>query len=467
MPVVPTTEMEEMEADELHLVKKGANGFPALLAKAAAEEVAAVLKADDEKKCSTCEGSGKIMDGNRKCPDCDGSGEVEKAALSAKERDAMDESDFAYVDSKGEKHLPIQDADHVQAALGRFDQTEFDSPADKKAAAKKILAAAKKFDIDVSEDSDVAEMAKSVLKAAEDEEPGSPGWETADAKTMADAAEMLLTAADQVKAFTQREVAELMTTTPGEGGEDDVQSVGDYTNVWDAQDALSLITMALGIVARLSAQETHEAKPDEVGKSGRVLSDKNVKGIKLVMKQLQDLLDSAGVSGDDTNDDPDPQASRGTQTTAKSAGEEFDMSTITKEVLFGWLDEREALAKAAAETKIDPAATGEPVAGTVELTAEPVAAMTPEVLKEAVTEGVRVALSPLEERLQVVEKSATPGGPSKTRPPEMLAKSAERDALLLKAEESERRAKGLSNDPELRKAYEKQAKEAREALASV
>ena len=338
MPVVPTTEMEEMEADELHLVKKGANGFPALLAKAAAEEVAAVLKADDEKKCSTCEGSGKIMDGNRKCPDCDGSGEVEKAALSAKERDAMDESDFAYVDSKGEKHLPIQDADHVQAALGRFDQTEFDSPADKKAAAKKILAAAKKFDIDVSEDSDVAEMAKSVLKAAEDEEPGSPGWETADAKTMADAAEMLLTAADQVKAFTQREVAELMTTTPGEGGEDDVQSVGDYTNVWDAQDALSLITMALGIVARLSAQETHEANPDEVGKSGRVLSDKNVKGIKLVMKQLQDLLDSAGVSGDDTNDDPDPQASRGTQTTAKSAGEEFDMSTITKEVLFGWLD---------------------------------------------------------------------------------------------------------------------------------
>ena len=93
--------------------------------------------------------------------------------------------------------------------------------------------------------------------------------------------------------------------------------------------------------------------------------------------------------------------------------------------------------------------------------------MTPEVLKEAVADGVRVALSPLEERLQVVEKSATPGGPSKTRPPEMLAKSAERDALLLKAEESERRAKGLSNDPELRKAYEKQAKEAREALASV
>ena len=55
-----------------------------------------------------------------------------------KSRASMPDSDFAYVDSKGGKHLPINDANHVRAALSRFNQTHFDSEAEKKAAWTKI-----------------------------------------------------------------------------------------------------------------------------------------------------------------------------------------------------------------------------------------------------------------------------------------------------------------------------------------
>jgi HK97 family phage prohead protease len=84
----------------------------------------------------------------------------DRATLTAKERDALNPSDFAYVDDNGEGHLPIHDEAHVKAALGRFNQTELPAGA-KKGAAKKILAAAKKFGIDVSDDSNVAQAARS------------------------------------------------------------------------------------------------------------------------------------------------------------------------------------------------------------------------------------------------------------------------------------------------------------------
>ena len=61
-------------------------------------------------------------------------------------------ADFAYVGDPEDVstwHLPIFDADHVRAALGRFNQTQL--PADAKAGvARKILAASKKFGIDAS-----------------------------------------------------------------------------------------------------------------------------------------------------------------------------------------------------------------------------------------------------------------------------------------------------------------------------
>jgi hypothetical protein len=104
MPDVDITEFEEIDPEELHLVGKGANGFKALLAKSASEEVRAVLdtiaehvglevvKADDDDggdddgkpACPTCKGKGKILEGNRQCPKCLGSGKKPAVGDSAK-----------------------------------------------------------------------------------------------------------------------------------------------------------------------------------------------------------------------------------------------------------------------------------------------------------------------------------------------------------------------------------------------
>lgn len=68
-------------------------------------------------------------------------------------RTQMSAGSFAYIDSDGGRHLPIHDAAHVRNALARFNQTHFESSAAKSRARKKILAAAKRFGVDVSEKS--------------------------------------------------------------------------------------------------------------------------------------------------------------------------------------------------------------------------------------------------------------------------------------------------------------------------
>ena len=76
--------------------------------------------------------------------------------LDAEERDRLKGSDFAYVDRDGGEHLPIHDASHVRNAIARFNQTSFESKAARERARKKILDAAKRFDIEVADDSHVA-----------------------------------------------------------------------------------------------------------------------------------------------------------------------------------------------------------------------------------------------------------------------------------------------------------------------
>lgn len=86
--------------------------------------------------------------------------DLEKKKLSGKDRKNMPSGLFAYIDSKGGKHLPIQDEAHVRNAIARFGQTQFESPAAKKTAARKILAAARRYNIEVSADSSVSQSAK-------------------------------------------------------------------------------------------------------------------------------------------------------------------------------------------------------------------------------------------------------------------------------------------------------------------
>ena len=80
--------------------------------------------------------------------------------LDEKDRDKLRDSQFAYIDKQGERHLPIHDESHARNAVSRFDQTEFESASAKRSAAKKVLAAARKHGIDVDEDSDVRKAAK-------------------------------------------------------------------------------------------------------------------------------------------------------------------------------------------------------------------------------------------------------------------------------------------------------------------
>ena len=87
---------------------------------------------------------------------------LKAAKMTSKQKNDLPDSDFAYIEPGGKKdsegktvprslrHLPINDAAHVRNALARLDQTDISAEA-KKAALKKIKAAAKKFGIKVSE----------------------------------------------------------------------------------------------------------------------------------------------------------------------------------------------------------------------------------------------------------------------------------------------------------------------------
>ena len=81
--------------------------------------------------------------------------------LSTSQREALRDSDVAYIDRSGERHLPINDPDHVRNASARFGQTDFQSKTARNSAAKRILAAAKRHDIEVDERSDVMRAARS------------------------------------------------------------------------------------------------------------------------------------------------------------------------------------------------------------------------------------------------------------------------------------------------------------------
>ena len=79
------------------------------------------------------------------------------AELTAEQRKRLKKSDFAYVDQEGKGHLPVHDEEHARNALARWSRTHFESADVKERARKKILRAAKKFDIDVSADDAVAQ----------------------------------------------------------------------------------------------------------------------------------------------------------------------------------------------------------------------------------------------------------------------------------------------------------------------
>jgi hypothetical protein len=70
--------------------------------------------------------------------------------LDARQRDAIDSRQFAFPKQRKE---PLENAAHVRNAIARFNQVEGVSDAERDAAWKHIVAAAKKFGVEVHEKS--------------------------------------------------------------------------------------------------------------------------------------------------------------------------------------------------------------------------------------------------------------------------------------------------------------------------
>ena len=84
---------------------------------------------------------------------------------TVKQRERVPKGKFAYVDARGEGHLPIQDESHIRNAMARFNQTEFPSVTVKEGARRKIVAAAKRHEIEISPDDKIRKRATALRPA--------------------------------------------------------------------------------------------------------------------------------------------------------------------------------------------------------------------------------------------------------------------------------------------------------------
>jgi class 3 adenylate cyclase len=69
------------------------------------------------------------------------------ARLESAARARLPDSAFAYVDSRGNRRLPINDAAHVRNALARFNQVAFEDEEARERGRTRLLKAAKKYGI--------------------------------------------------------------------------------------------------------------------------------------------------------------------------------------------------------------------------------------------------------------------------------------------------------------------------------
>jgi class 3 adenylate cyclase len=69
------------------------------------------------------------------------------ATLDSRKRTELRDGDFAYVDSRGRRRLPIHDEAHVRNALSRFNQVVFEDESARTKARSRLLKAAKRHGI--------------------------------------------------------------------------------------------------------------------------------------------------------------------------------------------------------------------------------------------------------------------------------------------------------------------------------
>jgi class 3 adenylate cyclase len=87
------------------------------------------------------------------------------ATLDAKKRASLPNNAFAYVDSKGNRRLPIHDEGHVRNALSRFNQVRFESDEARERAFRRLLRAAADYGI-----APVGFVTRQIREAARSEE---------------------------------------------------------------------------------------------------------------------------------------------------------------------------------------------------------------------------------------------------------------------------------------------------------
>src|SRR5436190_18279365 len=88
------------------------------------------------------------------------------AELDTRDRDKLRSTQFAYVDRGGGEHLPINDESHVRNAIARFNQTEFQSKTAKETARRRILSAARRYGMEIGEDSNIRKPTRSLRAAS-------------------------------------------------------------------------------------------------------------------------------------------------------------------------------------------------------------------------------------------------------------------------------------------------------------
>lgn len=167
------TELEEFDTKKVSGVGTPANATPWLMLKAAdlsAEELEsqafmALTTLHDYALKGTC--AENELEAVQNFVDSIDPTILEKAKLNAKRRNALPNSMFAYIDSKGGRHLPIEDASHVRDALARLNQTHFDHPSDEAKAKAKIDARAKELGIEVAKSPGVPDYSTEIPSSIE------------------------------------------------------------------------------------------------------------------------------------------------------------------------------------------------------------------------------------------------------------------------------------------------------------
>ncbi|HUX71231.1 MAG TPA: hypothetical protein VMV41_12015 [Cellulomonadaceae bacterium] len=401
--------------------------------------------------------------------------QLAKADKSTAQVNDLPDTDFAYIEPGGSKddtgrttprslrHFPIMDAAHVRDALSRAPQ----SPHGDKAMPK-ITAAAKKFGIDQpvtkettmpavikADDADLAADivanpdetlpdADEVAAATPDTAPGDPddptsaAWEAVDAARARQALELTIALQRLVQAAVDRESQEVA-----------VGSTEDMGDVWTLSDVLCAIDDIVSGLAPFAVTEQAEADQlTAVTKAGRVLSTTNEAKIRGAVDALTQVLNTLPAPADDAAPvaKTEKEATMADTTITKAKGDP-QVAVYTEDgKLVGTVDQTDIspIASATAATDsdgdtpdaetpadaTDDAAPAAPALVQPDATDGPAADTTPQtpaapatddqltkaldeisLLKSTMSDLLKEALAPLQERLAKVESTPMPGGP--------------------------------------------------------